>query len=226
MQAGLYQVNPLNIDPSGRGFNLNFSRGTGVLAPVEIAFTPKPGGQPGLYKAGFFFSNARRPDVVLDTNGDYRALTGAAALIRREQWGLFGNIKQQLQSPRPDGSHRLSLFANGTWISNQTETLAGKVAGGLQYTGLVRGRPIDELGIGIGMGKVNDRLSRLQQLLKYRGFAGTVVQSTEYTVELYYGINIVEGLVIRPNVQYTIQPTGDAHRSPLTVLGLKTVATF
>jgi porin len=217
-------VNPRNINPRAGGFYLGLKDGLGVLLPSEIGYSSKIGGRlSGVYKAGFFYSNADHADVLLDVDGGIRRLTGRPALIRRHQWAVFGNIRQQITLPRADGSGGLSAFFNGTWAGRGTPTVESKFAVGLNYSGPLRIRPTDEIGFGVGTGRLNDRLTDLQRNLNAAGLEAAPVRSAEYTAELYYGIDVRSGLVIRPNVQFTVNPSGNPDLKPLVVYGLKVV---
>ncbi|MEH3041106.1 MAG: carbohydrate porin [Sphingomonas paucimobilis] len=227
VQTGAYQVNPRNIDNETGGFYLGFKGGTGVLLPTEVGWNTRLFGTlPGTYKAGFLYSNAPGPDAVLDVDRGIRVLTGRPALVDRNQWAIFGNIRQQLVPPRPDGSHGVSVFFNGVWASQGTTAVESKFVAGLHYGGPIPGRPKDEIAIAVGRGRVNDRLTDLQRLLNATSSSYGPVRASEYTTEIYYGINALPGFVIRPNIQFTGNPGGDAGRANVVVLGMKLLATI
>ncbi|WP_179041677.1 carbohydrate porin [Sphingobium lactosutens] len=227
VQTGVYQVNPRNIDVNGGGFYLGFNSGTGVLLPSEIGYSPKLFGRlVGTYKIGFLYSNAPQPDLIRDVDGGIRSRTGRPALMRTSQWAVFGNIRQQIVAPRTDGSHGLTAFFNGIWASQGTATVESKFVVGLHYSGPFAGRPKDEVAFAIGKGRLNDRLTDLQRQLRADGLSTAPIRQSEYTAELYYGFSVLPGVVMRPNVQLTLNPGGNSRRSAVAILGFKTVASF
>ena len=52
------------------------------------------------------------------------------------------------------------------------------------------------------------------------------VQDSEYVFELYYTIQVTQGLLFRPNIQYVIDPGGIDENPNALVFGLKTSANF
>src|SRR6185312_13012671 len=65
-EAGVYQINPRNLR---RGFNLDFSGGTGSLIPYKVEWKPKLlSDLPGDYELGGWYSTMQAPDVFYDVN--------------------------------------------------------------------------------------------------------------------------------------------------------------
>lgn len=198
-----------------------------MLLPSEVGYSPRIGGRlPGVYQAGFFYSNADHADVLLDVDGGVRRLTGRPAMIRGHQWAVFGNVRQQITLPRADGSGGLSAFP---------QRHVGK-QGNAHRREQVRRRS-ELLRAFAHQADRRDRLRDRDRTverptdgpaaqLNAVGLEAAPVRSAEYTAELYYGIDVRSGLVVRPNVQVTISPGGDPDRAPVAVLGLKVVTTL
>lgn len=225
LQVGAYAVNPKDIDPT-RNLYVGWKGATGVTLPIELDLTPKIGGTlPGIYKFGVFYSSAPVNDPVLDVNGQPRALAGGAPLVRGHQIGFWFNFRQQLILPRKDGSHGLSMFFSSSLGDRKTATNRAIMGGGINYTGVIPSRPTDEIGIGIGYGSLNDRLTDVQRMLVAAGRT-TVVRTDEVMLEAYYGINIVPGFVLRPDFQVGFHPGGDHDKPTAYMTGFKTVITL
>jgi porin len=221
IKGAIYSYNPKNLDME-RNFYLGFKGATGVLTPGEVVWTPKLNGKlPGTYTVGFYHSNADASDPVLNTRGQLRALYGGTALVRHSEWGLYFDGRQQLISPRKDGSNALSVFLNASLASQDSATNRSAISLGMNYTGILPGRPKDELGLAVGKGRLNDRVTEAARIATAAG-KPTAVRTNEYAIEGYYGINLLPGLVFQPDAQFIFDPAGDKGRRNVILLGFKT----
>ena len=218
VQAGAYQVNPQNL---AQGFTFNVSRGTGVLTPVEVGWTPKlgPNSLPGTYLAGAWYSNTHGADPLLGLDGQPQPLTGQAPLQHAGRYGGYVSVTQQVTG-KADGPG-LSLFGNFTQGDARTSQIDRQIALGAEYKGLFPGRAKDVLALAIGRTHINDRLTQAEQLANGSGGFGPV-QHSEDAAELDYRVQVVKGAVITPNLQYVSHAGGIAGRDAL-VLGVKAV---
>ena len=226
LAVGLYQVDPRNIDPEV-GFSLRTNGGIGILLPVEVRLVnPLGKARPGIIKAGFFYSNAQLPNIAFDTDGRPQVLGKLPRAIDDRHYGVFGNVQQTLVPARPDGSGAVTAFVNATWTTSGASTMYGKLGAGIAATGLIPSRPVDELAVGIGLGRINDHLTRLDEALHDLRRTTLAPRRSEQMVEVYYGVNVRKGLVVRPNVQIWRHPGGHPDAKPLVIVGAKTVANF
>lgn len=86
-QVGAYQTNQKNID-SNNGFRLALSGGTGVLIPIEAAWTPIfDGTRPGYYKVGGWVETSRANDLTRDVQGDLIIVSGRSGALFRAGTG-------------------------------------------------------------------------------------------------------------------------------------------
>jgi porin len=76
------------------------------------------------------------------------------------------------------------------------------------------------------MTHVSSRVAWSEMLQNLVGLAPVPVQSSEYVVEAYYTYRPLNGLEVRPNIQYVIEPGGTSQNRNALVFGLKTVANF
>jgi porin len=225
LQVGAYAVNPKDVE-TDRNFYVGWKGATGVTLPVELDLTPKIGGRlPGIYKIGVFYTTAPVNDPVLNTAGQIRTLAGGAPLVRGHQTVWWFNFRQQLVLPRKDGSHGLSMFFSSSLGDRAAATNRTIMGGGFNYTGVIPSRPTDEIGIGIGYGALNDRITDMQRALLAAGRT-TAVRSDEVMLEAYYGINVMPGFVLRPDVQVGFNPGGDHSKRNVYMTGFKTVITL
>jgi len=135
---------------------------------------------------------------------------------------VYLNLQQQVTQASPMEPWRgLSLFLNAAFADHETATQDSQIALGAAYTGLLDSRPHDEIALAIGRTHVNDRVKRGEELQNAAGLGPVNVQTSEYVAELYYGLQLTQWLMLRPNVQYVFQPGGSDKRTDDIILGLK-----
>jgi porin len=226
VKTAAYQYNPKNLDME-RNFYFGWKGGTGVLVPSEVAWTPRIGGKlAGTYAAGFYYSSADMNDPVLNTRRQIRSIYGGSALVRHSEWGAWLNARQQLIAPNKNGSNSLAVFANMAIASEQSAPNSIAMAIGLNYTGLVPGRPRDEIGFAVGRARVNDRITEAAKYANANGHGPVAVRTNEYAVEGYYGIAVAPGFVFQPDIQFIFNPSGDRSRQNAVLVGFRTAITL
>lgn len=215
VQAGVYDANPKYLGTHDEILPSFFAHSTGAILPVELAWLPTfgDGTLKGSYKIGAWYDTSTGDDVVDDANGDPFSLTGLSPSQHHGRYGGYINIQQAV-------SDNLSLFLNAVIADDRTATTDRQIAGGLVYTGLFSARPKDDIGFGVGTTHVNHRVADSE------ADQGLPVAHSEYAFELYYTYRPTGGLLIRPNVQYVVEPGGISENKDVVVLGLKTAATF
>jgi porin len=167
------------------------------------------------------------PDVVTDINGNPAVLSGLSPAQSRGRYGGYISFVQQVIRPsQVSSAGALSLFLNATMADRRTATTDYQVAGGLTYTGPFASRPRDDIGFGIGTTHVNSRVAWSEELQNLAGPGSAAVQGNEYVMEFYYTYRPLAGLLVRPNIQYVINPGGTGANPNAWVFGLKTVANF
>ena len=217
-QVGVYERNPTNLRED-RGFYLGTAGQTGALVPVERAFAVQLGGDPGragLYKIGIWYDTSISDDLVRDRSGGNVLLSGLPRAQARGRWGGYIVARQQLSPPRADGSGALNLFASGTLTDARTNLIRSIMVAGVIWSGLIPGRPRDEVGLAIGRTRINDRLTRAQAAIP----DGRPPQRGEWSGELTYSIVVHPAFSLRPNVQIYHRPGGRTDRRAVVVMGL------
>lgn len=193
---------------------------------VERAWTPTFGSNiTGSYKVGGWYDTADVPDIATDVNGDWIALTGLRGQERSGRYGFYANVVQTLRAPDADGRNGVKAMVNAIVTDPRTNTLQGKVAVGLAWTGPIAARPKDEIGFAIGAGGYNPRPTESQKAQIEAGTRTLPAASREYVAEVYYGFRATPLLTLRPNLQLIHHPGGREDRPDMVVDGLKTVWT-
>jgi porin len=223
-QAAVYQVNRANL--GNRFFNFNFRRGSGVLVPVELGWSPLLGSKQlvGFYKVGAWYSNVHAADVFFDINHDPRVITGLEPLQHNSRYGVWINAWQQILGRSENGKpvSGVGLFLNATQADKRTSITDNQIALGIFWKPPFKSLPDDVLAFAVGRTHVNSRF-RHGEILDP---AHPEPQTSEYAAELYYSAHPTHWLEMRPNVQYIHNPGGRSAAHDVGVLGLKFGATL
>ena len=200
VQVGVYEFNPENA-LERHGWNLDTDNADGVTIPAEVFWTPKSlvNGLPGSYRVGGMYNtadDAKNQKDIITGQGEDRTFAGWLA------------VEQQLTSTG-SGRQGLHSFANFTWHDRKTNKVDNSQQLGLKYIGLVDSQPNDILGLALNRVHVNNRISN-----------PNLDASAEYNIELNYSYSPTKWLMLRPNLQYVINPGSTNRVDDAVVLGL------
>lgn len=225
---GVYQRND-NVFPLNKGFYLGFKGGKGAFVAAERGFEVKLAGDPkrsGVYKIGVIFDTSRSDNLVYDANGNFASLSGEPLARERGRASLYAVARQQILAPAQDGSGGLAAFFHYVGADHRTNRLINVITAGATYSGLIPGRPKDEIGLAVGRSRVNDHLADLQRARNALIGEDIEPQHNEYAVEANYSIAVTPGLSLRPNLQWYINPGGRTGAANVLVAGTGLFATF
>ena len=191
VQVGVYEFNPDNGNGAkeGQGWSLDTEHADGVTIPAEIVWTPKSliNNLLGSYRVGGMYNTADDPinqkDIVTGQAED-RTFAGWLA------------IEQQLTSTG-QGRQGLHSFANFTWHDRVTNKVDHSQQLGVKYIGLLDSQPNDILGLAVNRVHVNNRFAESRPAFN---------ADAEYNIELNYSYNATKWLMLRPNLQYVVNP--------------------
>ena len=208
-QIGVYEFNPDNGNGAqeGQGWSLDTKNADGVSIPLEFVWTPKSfvNGLAGSYRLGGFYNTAddvkNQRDLITHEAED-RTFAGWLA------------IEQQLSSTG-SGRQGLHSFANFTWHDRVTNKVDNSQQIGLKYIGFFDGHDQDILGLAVNRVHINNRLSK--ELYD---------ASAEYNIELNYSYNVTPWFMLRPNLQYVVNPGSTNRVDDAVVIGLTTKVVF
>ncbi|WP_334135648.1 carbohydrate porin [Acinetobacter schindleri] len=211
VQVGVYEFNPDNGNgkAEGQGWSLDTDHADGVTIPAEVVWTPKSfvNGLPGSYRIGGMYNTAddiaNQKDIATG-EGKNRTFAGWLA------------IEQQLTSTG-SGRQGLHSFANFTWHDRDTNKVDNSQQIGVKYIGLADSQPNDILGLAVNRVHVNDRFVDSRPAFD---------ASAEYNIELNYSYNATKWLMLRPNLQYVVNPGSSNQVDNALVLGLTTRVIF
>lgn len=229
VQAGLYDQNEQYLGYNDKLLPVFYPDSTGVLVPAEVAWEPTfgPAKLPGKYKVGGWYSTSPADDVLLDVNGNVRALTGLPPMQHRGRYGGYINFEQQITRTATDNPvGGLRLFLNAVQADTATSGLDRQMAVGAIYTGPFSERPNDSIAFAVGTTHVNTRVAYGQSLQNWTGAGPVPIRNSEYVFELYYTLVPTNGVYIRPNIQYVHTPGGTSQNGDIIILGLKSQIFF
>lgn len=208
-QIGVYEFNPDNgnAQAEGQGWSLDTDHADGVTIPIEIVWQPKTlfNQLSGSYRVGGMYNTADDPinqKDVTTQDGKNRTFAGWLA------------IEQQLLSTG-EGKRGLHGFANFTWHDRITNKVDNSQQIGVKYIGLFDALPNDIVGLGVNRVHVNNRIENKN-----------LDASAEYNIELNYSYNATPWFLLRPNVQYVINPGASNNVENAFVLGLSSRIIF
>ncbi len=205
VQVGVYEFNPDNGNGAkeDQGWSLDTEHADGVTIPAEIVWTPKSliNNLPGSYRVGGMYNTADDPinqkDIVTGQAED-RTFAGWLA------------IEQQLTSTG-QGRQGLHSFANFTWHDRVTNKVDHSQQLGVKYIGLLDSQPNDILGLAVNRVHVNNRFAESRPAFN---------TDAEYNIELNYSYNATKWLMLRPNLQYVVNPGATNNVDNALLLGL------
>ncbi|MGS0646550.1 carbohydrate porin [Komagataeibacter melomenusus] len=191
-------------DGSGTRFNM----GTGALLITEIQYALNPQGgvhHPGLsgvYKLGGYYDTARFPDYRYNTQGQSLGAEGGTPRWDQGNWLVYGIIDQLIWRPAPTASRALGLFVRATGNSGDRNIISFAIDAGLNLKAPFAGRMNDTLGLGWGIGRVTSGVRA------YDRARGALVQGNENHFELTYQAQVTPWMVVQPDFQYVLNPSG------------------
>ncbi len=110
--------------------------------------------------------------------------------------GVYLTEDQVLWKPSDDDLQSLAWTFSIGWCDSAVNFIDGNLLGGLVWTGPLPMRKIDELGLGA--------------TAAHFATAAMTRQNYELSVELFYRIRFTPAISLKPDIQYIINPTGQA----------------
>jgi porin len=224
VQAAVIQGNPRVNDQNG-GLYFGFNGGTGVELPLEIGETLKnaSGETLGNLRVGGYYDTSDVQDYASRAGGSLTLLpyettpaglasnTAAFATLGttyvRGRSGAYVQADHELEGSTAPGKPGTAIFTSFEYSDPQTSLVSTFFELGAVHHGTFAGRPNDTIAVAFAEQNYNVRLQRLESSLQSAGY---VVPNTtsDQVVELNYGVSATSWLVIRPGVQYVIDPGG------------------
>jgi porin len=184
------------------GFDTAFDGEGGTFGITELTLrTPALPGirEPGVYRIGGWL-NTENVDEITGDPGPH-TFSG--------NHGLYVIFDQLLfeEGPGDTDSQGMAAFGQFSWAPGDRNELERYLGAGVIYTGAIRGRDLDMLGLGVAHAVFSDRV---------RDLDGT---THETVIELFYRAQLTPWLALEPDLQLIVNPGGNGDDS--LVLGLR-----
>jgi len=212
VRTGAFEVNP-RLGTKAHAFSPFADGSTGTLLPVEAAY--EPGANTAYYKIGYYRDNSDTTELGSTTRASYRQ-------------GAYIMLDQKITTVEGDDSRGLSLFAQYMQSDRTTSAMANWFSVGAVYQGLIPARPKDTLAFGYVQAEVNEKLLSNAQLKAAAQGLDTNLTPAEKLYELSYGIQVNDWAVVRPDVQYIVDPGSFTykHIRDVVAVGVQAKVTF
>lgn len=211
LRTGVYQMNP-RLNDEDNAWNPFAGGTTGALLPLEVEYAPGRGAGangralPGHYKVGVYYDTSR-----VDRLGGGRRVRG--------RYGFYILADQMILREGTAG-RGLSVFAQFTANPQVSAQITRWYEGGLVKSGTFKGRDSDSLAFGLIHAVVDPRLRRANADAVSVPGSYASLPAGETALELSYGFQANRWLVVRPDVQYIIDPGAFRYRSTPNALAL------
>ncbi|MDX2142838.1 MAG: carbohydrate porin [Rhodospirillaceae bacterium] len=157
--------------------------------------------------AGLWHYTAKFDDLIaVDRTG--------APLRRGGNTGFYVEAERQVTAPDND-ERGLSVFGRFGVAESEINQFGSYAGAGLSYTGLLAGRPEDQIGLAVAHATNGKTFRRVQTL------AGAPVDKAETSIELTYRAPLTEWLTVQPDAQWVINPGTDPTLKNAFVVGLR-----
>jgi len=226
VKGGIFTAydNPYRPDSNGVYYYDDFNHG--MSAAFEVGYKEQNTDYPGVYKLGATgtpdvrYTNPATGQVL---HGDYNIYTTVEKTVYHPESTESVRDPKDMKSSTTttlDTKKGLDLLFEFVGEPGDRNPLQYEVQVGGRYTGLIPGRDEDKVGFGVIYSDNGIAFSQANQLDGGDGLGG------ETTLELDYQYNPTPWLSIQPDTQLIIDPGGDASRSDILVLGLRTIVRF
>lgn len=217
-QTAIFEQNP-TLQENDNAFKISTSGSKGIIIPLEFVYQDKEADSK--LRLGGYFSTANADDVYKDIQGNPKARTHLSAKEHEQRYGFWAMYQRNIFNLYSDNARPLELFSQVHYNDKDTSYIGNSINIGLLGKGLFQQRPQDIFGIAIGRIGVNSDYKKNIELQNIIDNFSVPVQNYEISTELFYGVNLQNGIVIRPNIQYIKNPGGVKETEDAVVAGLK-----
>jgi porin len=138
-----------------------------------------------------------------------------ASRSRNDNSGLYGLMDVRLQGMETDAAPGVSAFARMGAAEGRINDFDLYLGAGVRARGLWAGRPADELGLAIAIGRVSGAARRVAEA------AEDPRDRHETSVELTWRAPVTDWLTLQPDVQYILNPGTYRSARDALVIGLR-----
>jgi len=215
LRVAAFNVDPESNGNSSRAWHLTPKHSTGTVVPIELVYK-RLDELPGEYKLGWYYDSS-----------DAQRIGSDEKVAGRDGHYLLADQAVWHAQHRPGQS--LHLFGQASVVSSAASPFSKWYSAGVVLYQPFARRPRDTLALGFGRAVPNPRSRELQEdNALANGQAYPDLDNAERLVELSYGFQATPWLLLRPDVQYVIEPGAFSGQSidNALVFGLQVKATL
>ena len=217
LQTALFQVNPEYNSRSSEAFTMTTKGTTGAIMPLEAIFNNNAYLN-GQYKVGWYYDTSNTTKIGSNEKANNR--TGAYVLIDQAIW-----------RDEQDPDSVLRAFGQAATSNAATSAMRRWYSVGLVKQKPFASRPHDSIAFAYGRAVFNSRSRDVQEAAASTPEQADMIASLdsgEQLLELNYGAQVTPWLLVRPDVQYIIEPGAfyGKSRGNALVAGVQIKATF
>jgi porin len=167
---------------------------------------------PGTIKFGAWNHLGRFNDLRLSSEGISTAdpTSSGIPLRRRGNDGIYGVIDQMIYHvPGADEDKGIGVFTRISGSPADRNLISFYVDAGLNFTGIIPGRPDDTFGVAVAYARFSPTASLLDQETNFFNMTVAPIRNYEAVIEATYEARIMTGWSIQPNFQYIFHPGGN-----------------
>ena len=217
VQTAIFQVDAASNSESRYAWTMKSYGATGNILPIEAVYTYR-GALEGQYKFGWYYDTSDTKRIGSSHENSGRS--GAYVLADQTVWRDSG-----------DSTRNLHVFAQATQTDKATSPFSHWYSAGVVLHKTFANREHDTLGFAYGRAVLNPRTRDVQEQQAADLAAADSIgnlDSGEQLLEASYGAQVTPWLLVRPDVQYVIEPGAfyGTHQGNALLVGLQVKATF
>lgn len=224
VRVATFAVNP-GQSTEAHAFSLKARGTTGAMLPLELDIHSVAPTQPyaGELKLGGYLDTSR-----VAREGETGRVSG--------RYGFYAIGSQKVFHEPGDARRGLTMAAEWMWADRRSAQITRWYSLDAVYQGTFPNRPQDTVALGYVRAVINPRLTRAQQRLGVQSTPPDTVQdafanslpNAEAVVELSYGWRVNRWFLVRPDIQYVMDPGAFSyrHEPDAVAVGVQLKATF
>lgn len=217
VQTAIFQVDAASNSESRYAWRMKSYGAGGNIVPIEAVYTYR-GELEGQYKFGWYYDTSNTTRI--GSSGKNSGRSGSYVLADQTVW-----------RDSDDAARTLHLFGQATQTDKATSPFSHWYSAGVVLHKPLANREHDTLGFAYGRAVLNSRTRDVQEQQAADLAAADAIgnlDSGEQLLEVSYGAQLTPWLLVRPDVQYVIEPGAfyGTHQGNALLLGLQVKATF
>ncbi len=216
LRVGAYEANPSQFFDGQWPWDGGWSTAgaTGVFLPLEVGYEQNPDKvrYARAVSLGGYWDTSTYDDPLKNRQGKSRPLFGGQPKVDEGRASIYGQFQQTVW--RPDEGRNLILFA-GAMVSVYGQGRISQYGHvGLTGTGLVPGRPDDDLSLVALFALLNERVNKAtNDTIKANGGRGRI-DRLETIFEANYAVSLRPGIEVKPFTQLVLNPDQASFPNP------------